>query len=215
MYSNSVSELNILVDPSLLIDEKTSEMIIEYVHQHKLVNERFFVPASFVRLLSDAERNMKDILFFADSARLVDLKELRMALEREEIVPFAVNESFPEEYELFFKSLIEETGSEIISKVLFEEWFFLQRRSWIISRIKKSFTKMNKAGAVSVEIGKRTLDLAVRKTLKKDENYILTNADKLRSIAKWIAVGGSAVVSLIPFGFLVGAATGYFLLIDP
>lgn len=210
---------NVLIDPSLLVDEQTLERITGYMRQQRLDSqkEKFFVPLKFVQILSEAERNLKDILFFANAAKMVDLKKLRTELQTEQISNFAVLESYKEENSYFYTSLLEETKSEIVSEILFEEWVFLQQKSWIISRIKKSFTYFVKAGSVSIEMGKRTFNLGVKKTLKKDPKNILTNADRLRSLAKWIAVGGSSASALYDpiAGAIGGVAAGFFLLIDP
>jgi hypothetical protein len=220
MHSETWENVNVLVEPSLLVDERTLWKVANYLHQYRLdvKKEQFFVPSKFVQLLSDAERNLKDILFFQpNAARMVDLKELRDALEKEVVARFTVRPSDREQYGPFRESLLEETKSEIITEVLFEEWVFLQQKSWIISRIKKSFTYLIKAGAVSVEMGKKTLDLAVRKTLKKSSQSIITNADRLRSVAKWIAVAGEVTLPIFDpiAGAIGGTAAGFFLLIDP
>lgn len=209
---------NVLIEPSLLVDERTLNKVTDYLHQYRFGEKyKFFIPSKFVHLLSDAERNVKDILFFANSARMVDLKELKAVLENKAVAKFEIQLRDREKHNMFYENLVAETQNEVIAEILFEEWIFLQEKSWIISRLKKPFIYFVKAGSASLELGKRTLDLAVRKTLKKPGERIITNADRLRALAKWIAVGGSPALTILNpiVGAISDAATGYFLLIDP
>jgi hypothetical protein len=209
---------NVLIEPSLLVDERTLNKVTDYLHQYRFGERyKFFIPSKFVYLLSDAERNVKNILFFANSARMVDLKELKALLEKEVIAKFEIQPRDREKHSIFYENLLAETQNEVITEILFEEWIFLQEKSWIISRLKKPFVCFVKAGSASLELGKRALDRAVRKTLKKPAESIITNAERLRALAKWIAVGGSPVLTIFNpiVGAIGGVATGYFLLIDP
>ena len=214
-----MENLNVLIDPSLLVDERTLNKVVDYLNQYTLdvKKEQFFVSSVFVELLTNAERNMKDILFFSNAARMVDLKELKSILEKERIIKFSVSPADREEYSALYESLLDETKSENIAEILFEEWVFLQKQSWVISRIKKTFIYLVKAGAVSIEVGKKGLDYAVRKTLKKSDQNIIKNADRMRALAKWIAVGGAATSNLLdPISNVIGELiAGIFILIDP
>lgn len=216
---NIRKDLNVLIDPSVLLDERTLTTFVKYLHQQTLNSEKeqFFVSSTFLELLNDAERNMKDILFFSNNARIVDLKELKLILEKERLTKFSIASPYQEEYRTFYENLLEETNSEKIAAILFEEWLFLQKKSWVISRIKKPFTYLIQSGAVAIEVGKKGLDYATRKTLKKKNDYIITNADRLRALAKWIAVGGGATSNLLESiqNVLGELIAGIFLLIDP
>lgn len=91
---------------------------------------------------------------------------------------------------------------------------FARKVSNNIKNKKKSFGGFIKAGAISIEVGKSAFDNIVRKTIKKDDD--LKNIDRLRAIAKWVAVAGP---SLLPvenvLKELFGISMGIFLLIDP
>ena len=211
---------NVLIEPSLLVDERTLYRVIENLHQYRFEKKEyeFFVPSKFIYLLSDAERNIKNILFFANPPRIIDIKELREILAKEKVIQkFEIQPHYRQKYSIFYERLLEETKNDVITEILFEEWVFLQEKSWVISRIKKPFSHFVKAGAVSVEFGRRTLDLAIKRTLKKDDRDIITNADRLRAFAKWIAVGGPAFLTLINpvIGAIGDVIAGYFLLVDP
>ena len=211
---------NVLIEPSLLVDERTLHTVVENIHQYRFEKKEheFFVPSKFIYLLSDAERYIKNILFFAYPPRMIDMKELRGILAKEKVIQkFEIQSHHRQKYAIFYERLLEETKNDVITEILFEEWVFLQEKSWVISRIKKPFSHFVRAGAVSVEFGRRTLDLATKRTLKKDDRDIITNVDRLRAFAKWIAVGGSAFSALINpvIGAIGHTIAGYFLLVDP
>lgn len=111
------------------------------------------------------------------------------------IKEFEISSSeLPKRHENFYYNLSVDIRKGIVADILLDEWFFLQEKSWLISKIKKPFTYFVKAGSVCVEFGERTLDSAIRRTLRQDPNHILTKADRLRAFSKWIAVGGTHMV---------------------
>jgi hypothetical protein len=110
-------------------------------------------------------------------------------------------------------------AKEVMEETVFQEWIFLQERSWIVSRSRILFDRMKGAGGVCLELGNRALDKAARKVLSKDEEEALTRADKLRTLGKFVAVGGSAVVAgatLPPaLAITLSLSEGVFALLDP
>jgi len=104
-------------------------------------------------------------------------------------------------------------------EMVFQEWIFLQERSWIVSRSRELFTRMEHAGAVCLDLGTSALNKAARKIRKKDEEEALTLADKLLALGKFVAVGGGAVaagVSLPPsLAIMFALSQGVFTLLDP
>lgn len=209
---------NVLIEPSLLIDEQSLHQVIKEIPTLDTKRYQFFVPSKFSDIIQEVEPNIQNILFFRNGAKLVDLGYLKDILEKENLIrKFEITQDQKEKFGSFYESLLSNTENDILAEILFEEWIFLQERSWIISRIKKPFNYFIKSGTIGIELGRKTLDLAVKRTLKKDDTNIVTNADKLRAFAKWIAVGGQSVLPLVnPIAAVLGsAATGYFLLVDP
>lgn len=216
-----MNNLNVLIDPSLLLDEVSLRNFVEYLRQRPVNSEEetFFVSSTFFELLNDVENNMKEILFFSNISRMANLKKLKTILENEKINKFELSPDFSQESEsIFYENLLQLTKNKKISQILFEEWIFLQNKSWVVSKLKKSFNYFIRSGAVSIEFGAKSLDYAVRITLKKKNQKLITNADRLRALGKWIAIGGSAATSHLvdPILSVVGALiTGIFFLIDP
>ena len=64
---------------------------------------------------------------------------------------------------------------------------------------------------------RRGSDRLVQKTLKKPANYMVSPNDRVRTVAKWVAVGGSASTSFFAplVGAAIGAVNGLFILYDP
>ncbi|WP_456468016.1 hypothetical protein [Archaeoglobus sp.] len=207
-----------MIDPSLLVSESKFEEILEWVKQPSLdmAAEKYYVPASFVEVLYEVEPNFEVISYFKDGAKVIDLRYLRERLEKEKkLEQFKLMRDHLEKYSTFFEFLLINTKNDKIARILLEEWVFLQEKSLAISRIKKPFKEFVKAGAVCIEFGKRTLDYAVSRTVKK-ESDLLTTVDRLRAVAKWIAVGGPQILPLVdPLTKLVGLSTSFFLLFDP
>jgi len=209
---------NVLIEPSLLIAEKTCSKIISAVNSLRDDYE-FYIPSKFLNLIYHEEYFVEEILFFRNGSRIIDIRHLKEILLKNEKLfrPYKVSLKEKEKHGFFYDHLRKEVMRDIISDVLFEEWVFLQEQSWIISRIKKPFIYFVKAGGAAIEIGNRTLKLAVRKSLKKGKDDLITNADKLRVAAKWIAASGSPFLSFInpAIGVIGSAVAGFFLLIDP
>jgi len=218
---------NILIDPSLLVSEIKLNKLLKLVSGDMAV-ERYYVPASFLKVLYEFELkpNFEVISYFKDREKFIDLHylpELRYRLERFEgegkLKKFELKNGQMEEekYINFFESLKNNTKNDKIARILLEEWVFLQEKSLVISRIKKPFKEFVKAGAICIcfEFARRTFDYAASRTVKKDRD-LLTSVDRLRAVAKWVAVGSSGI--LLPDGFpknLINVGVGFFLLFDP
>lgn len=209
---------NVLIDPSLVVAEKTCERIISSATSLR-EDYKFYIPSSFVNLIYGKESFIEEILFFRNRSKIIDIRYLEEILLKNKnlIHSYEVSRNEREKYSVFYDHLLSETRRDIISNILFEEWVFLHEESWVISRIKKPFIYFVKAGGVAIEIGERTLNLAVKKTLKKGDDNLINNADRLRAAAKWVAV--SVPPFLSPTNPIIGAissaVTGVFLLMDP
>jgi len=218
---------NIMIDPSLVVAGRTIKKTFTLIREFHDRGFRFYFPKSFQSLLYVSESYEESPLFgfFLQGAKSSDFGKLsRLMKDYSEIIgQFEVSPEKKEEYRGFYESLSGERrfrGKHLdkhILDVLFEEWIFLNGRSWIVSRIKRPFNQFTHAGAVCLEFGRRTLEEMVRKTLKKKEGDIISKADALRAFGKWIAVGGSSILRFFdPVVSILGVpAAGFFLLFDP
>lgn len=219
---------NVMIDPTLLIANRTMMNTIIYAHKLSNLGDNVYLPKSFFFALKS--RTLREdeplVRFFLHNAAPSNFLFLRDFLEdKSEIISqFIPNEDHIRKHSHFKEMLskhlewYKDEHIEILIDILFEEWIFLQEHSWIISRAKRTFTKLKDAGAVYIEFGKDSFDNAVRRTLQNnDVNKMLEKADRYRAVAKWIAVGGpSAAVYLGPLPSAITAlAAGYFLLFDP
>jgi len=117
----------------------------------------------------------------------------------------------------FYDHLQEWTKDELAAQILFEEWHFLTGQSWIFSKTRQAFDGMVEAGGTAIHMSSKLFDCVVRKTLRKGPDEPLTPGNRARAAAKWVAVGGPAILSVVEpiSGAVSQAASGYFLLVDP
>ena len=106
---------------------------------------------------------------------------------------------------------------EIVAQVLYEEWEFLTTNSWLFSKARKIFDEVVTLGGIAIHVSQEQFDNFVRLSLKKNNDLPLTPNDRVRAAAKWVAIGGPAILGLInPIaGALSSTASGVFLLCDP
>jgi hypothetical protein len=143
-------------------------------------------------------------------------QEIRPAVQTYRI-PEALNIRHDGGPRLVLDTLVEFTRNPLLAQILHEEWYFLVSESWLFSKTRRAFDAMVEAGGTAIQMSQRSFDRVVRRTLKKKPNEPLTPTNRARAAAKWIAVGGPALLSVIePISAAIASATGgYFLLIDP
>ncbi|MEM2919028.1 MAG: hypothetical protein QXY62_05985 [Candidatus Altiarchaeota archaeon] len=222
---------NIKLAPSLIVARRTSEKTFDFISQsNNTLN--FYIPETFLNLILNDILHIRHPVFrfFVEKAYPEDLRFIKALIEKnnEKINSFKIQKEYQHKYETFIRSLkmilaeqfrfsYEEESIYKILNILLEEWIFLNEKSILISRLRKTFRIFNDAGAVCIQFGKKTVDMAIRRTLKKKENELIDKIDKLRAIAKWIAVGGLSLEPLFEtIHQVVGSGIlGFFLLFAP
>lgn len=197
--------LNVMLDPSLLLDAEAYGRARERWGVLMESEAHVFVPTAFVAFLGDylAENLENETVerFFSfyvgDRREWTSPEDLARDFEFEGgfgglATPFTPHEDEARLHEEFHENLREElemTGEALpfLADAIFEEWVFLQERSWGISHTTAAFGWMARAGGVVVQAGKRGLDRLARKTLDKDARYELETADRLLALGKWVA----------------------------
>ena len=113
--------------------------------------------------------------------------------------------------------MYEAVSDELSAAILHEEFAFLITESWLFSKTRDAFDKMVEAGGKAVQFSKNEFDRSVRKVLKKGPNEPLSKGHLARATAKWIAVGGPAVIGVLEpiSGAAAGTLAGMFFLHDP
>lgn len=203
----------IMLDPSLLLSRRTAQESMQILSEAR---GRIVVPRTMLRLAEspyDAERLWR---FYG-----IQRREERMDLPASlfgRIAEFAAPESVSPEDEAG-TALRWPSWRSPVADVLHEEWAFLNHHSWIVSRIKRPFAYFIKAGAVSVEAGRRAFDQQAARVLRKELGPTgLSTLQRLRAVGKWAAAGGPSALVLLHnagLGVLLGAAARMFLLYDP
>jgi len=180
------------------------EQVYRFIRETEAVASTFQVKA---------EHREKHAEFY-DSLRgtaqpLLDTFDEGMETFDKDVEPFGKGrKSFNEDWETFEEDII---------NILFEEWVFLQEHSWIVSRIKKPFTRFMAAGGVCLQFGRRATDLILRRSLHRQGDELLTKVDILCAFGKWIAVGGPSILGIMadPLFSLLSVPGGFFMLFDP
>ncbi len=207
---------NIMLDPSILMDNEKLEKALSFAINNR--DLKFFIPSRFTKLFDYPNVPHDDVEKFY-GVHNVDWQRIKMMLREYDgaVTRFSITREHQQKHALFLEELYSSIKNETLTDILFEEWVFLQEYSWIVAKTQKTFNKFKDAGAWVLEGGKKAFDFAAKRMLRKTIDDILTRADKLRAIGKWIGVGiSSATVFIAPmaaFGIL--AAYGYMMSIDP
>lgn len=199
-----------MLDPALVLTEPVLESTFGAIESLRLDGDlSFFFPAS-LRFGSTDDWLYR---FFDATEDVVDAEVAAARLEEFGVAPFRVDDGPAGEFADYLNLLGELNQSELAATLLFEEWFFLTHRSWVVSRLKSPFAALADAGELGVEV----LNKLTRKTLKKGDSEILRTTDRLRALGKWIAVGGPPAATLLNpiLGAVSAGVAGGFLLLDP
>ncbi|MFX0196398.1 MAG: hypothetical protein ACFFCW_09775 [Candidatus Hodarchaeota archaeon] len=229
--------LNVMIDPSLLVADRTMKRLFSEVKKLKSVADyEFFIPRSFETFVEQAEVPEKEALirFFLHNAKPSHLGELKELLKEHLNL---VRTFDPDESQKHRHSEVKEWLGDCLKwyfpfrddpliSVLFEEWIFLQEQSWIVSRSKRAFDKFRevtknymrnskKKGGDYFELGMKQFDEQVRKTLHEDPHVFINHAKRLKAICKWVAIGGTLGIWVDPTLGSVGATAGVgYMLLD-
>lgn len=213
-----------MIDASMVLHRDSLNQLIGLSKAGAL--GQIVISDAFVRMIEDSyedDRNFRNALFsilsrhFEVEEYLIDKEGIREFLfsERysENIVRYRKTNSYKHQV---YQNLINQTGNEWITQILFEEWEFLTTNSWLIAKLRTAFDKIVEAGGTAIYISKQAFEIAVRKSIKKPEGELSPN-DKLKATAKWVAVGGSVLSDFVApvSGAILNAASGMFLLCDP
>lgn len=224
----------VLIDPSLLLAKNSVSNTFKLVEKFSTPDTgfNFFYPKSLQRLIQreGLSSESSSIKFFLPNAHPSDLRQLSTAMKEYSVIisSFEIASEIREKYGRIYDSMHEVLGEELhfgkepfdedIVNILFEEWVFLNEYSWVVSRIKKPFNRFVTAGSICLQFGCRATELLTRKTLRKKDDDMITNVDRLRAFGKWIAVGGPSVIGMFANPIVSAASpaiAGFFLLFDP
>jgi hypothetical protein len=179
---------------------------------------RIVTPAPFMAVLETDDHALSlPALGSPAGARFYGAEHVRELIRAAEVTPFQIPAQAADDHHVMRARLHEVIKNPVIADIRFDEWFYLTHNSTLVSRIKRPFSQLAKGGTVIVELVTPLGAKVVRRTLKMDDLEEVTRARALRSLGKWIAVGGSSALPFVaPWAAAVGAlASGSFLLVDP
>jgi len=208
----------LMIDPSMFLWPDTFPVLIEALNRKEL--GRVAIPHAFASALRDGVLEENFVRFFGPRRGAVTAPEILSRFTVPELIEEYSPKSFRLEGSVFDQRLSEVSGSDLVRRTLVEEWEFLTSESWIISKVRAAFDGFLKSGAVALEVGGNAFDWLAAKSLKIPPERVpdgLNVKQRLRAVAKWIAVGGASATAVVapPVAVGVGAASGFFLLLDP
>ncbi len=219
----------VMLDPSLILAKHTIQKTFQTMRLFKKEDSRlkFYYPQSLLSMVNDKSFLSEQLgEYFLFNAYPAERKEILIQLQENSNIlsGFEVRSQDIGKYSDITKNLrsnlsyLEEPFGEYILNILIEEWIFLQEQSWIVSRIKKPFSRFLDAGSVCRQFSSRAVDRIVNRSLKRENNELVSEVDRFRAFGKWIAVGGPTVIGAFidpKFCMISPLAAGYFMLFDP
>jgi hypothetical protein len=191
-----------MLDPSIL----ATEAGIRWVLSAPPLDVPIGLPRAFISVVREGPIDRGPLDYFG-------LSRMPWSLIREASMHLSEGR-FDDRYRAFDEGMTAKLGpvvhDPLVAEIVGEEYAFLLMHSTVLSRVKKPFHHMYRAGASFVQ-------LVTRKTLHLPTHHALTTTDFRRAGIKWIAVGGSAAASLVNpvVAATIGIGTGAFLLLDP
>jgi hypothetical protein len=234
-----------MLDVSMIAHRVPLRRMLKLAQEESDALAGLVVSASLIRLLRSGEREPDYIgylisRYFGVQRYLIDIESMRALISaegfRRHVIPYAVDGP----------ALVGPSGSlpsrvkdEWARQVIVEEWDFLMNHSWLFSKTRAIVDYMIDGGSNALYVTKERLEHAIEavkgethdigealrhgsdrlvgRTLKKPHNHRISPNDRVRALAKWVAVGGAGTAGLLvpAAGAVVGTAAAAFLLYDP
>jgi hypothetical protein len=221
--------MSAMIEVSMLL-HRESLWELRRLLRHDRIEQGIAVSASFVELARSHPAMLAELarLFdvpVGDAIRDSDVEMLRPLLER--LDPHSYRKVGPAgepRQEGVVEGLQTSNLDRRVVAILIDEWDYLIGLSWLFSKTRSAFDKFVRAGANAIETGQQWFERHARSRLKIPPDKSITPAHEVRLAAKWIAVGGQslstilAVTAPVDFGITgatISAGANLFLYFDP
>jgi len=231
---------DLIIDPSLIVTSyynKTANNIEEnYREIHFHVPRSFFPALESFTSISAKEELPPQLRFFNSYAEVPSLNEVNRRFQQLDVGRFSAERYF-EDYQLVYDSLSESlpytrerenmesrysNNGDPLTDVVFEEYVFLQERSGLVSRLKKTINNFIDAGISVIETSEKALDSFCDNRLKNSDQRRKAIA---KATGKWVVISlaglTSSTVGGIPGAVLTAGVTerainvSFLLVFDP
>jgi hypothetical protein len=208
---------SLMLDPSVLFRPRADVLTSLQQARDALGVSRIVTPAHFMVMLEANNQGPQLRALGGPAGIAYDAGEVLETIRDADVVAFHAPPSASDDYQPMRANLELISRDPVVASIRFEEWFYLTHNSMLVSRLKRPFSQMARAGAVVVELLTPLGNRVVRRTLKMDKLEEVTRAHALRALGKWVAVGGNSALAFVsPWAAAAGAlATNSFLLVDP
>lgn len=231
---------DVIIDPSLIATPKYTEIAETIEQNYRTIH--FHVPRSFYDLLEQYNRVSEDeklppqIRFFNSYVDMPSLTEVSTRFQQLDVGRFSAERYF-EEYNIVYNALNESlpyardrqqmegrysVDGDPLTDIIFEEYVFLQERSGLVSRLKKTINNFIKAGISIIETSEKAFDSFCEKRMKDSDQRRKSIA---KSAGKWVVVSmvgiSGNMIGGIPGAVLTAGATekvinaSFLLVFDP
>lgn len=231
---------DLIIDPSLIVTPKYTEIAETVEQNYRTIH--FHVPRSFYDVLEEYDRFSEDeklppqIRFFNSYVDMPSLAEVNARFQQLDVGRFSAERYF-EEYNIVYDALNESlpyardrqqmegrysVDGDPLTDILFEEYVFLQERSGLVSRLKKTINNFIDAGISIIETSEEVFDSFCEKRLKDSDQRRKAIA---KSAGKWVVVSMAGItgnaIGGIPGAVLTAGATekvinaSFLLVFDP
>lgn len=231
---------DLIIDPSLIVAPTYSDLAETVEENYRTTH--FHVPASFYavlneyRDLTDGEEMPPEIKFFNAYVELPPLQEVESLFQQLDVGRFSAERYF-EEYNVVYDALQDalpyvgerqqlegrySPDGDPLTDVIFEEYVFLQERSGMVSRLKKTIKTFIDAGITVIETSEDAFDSFCENRLKDDDQRKKAVA---KAAGKWVvisltgiaggAIGGFPGAVLSAGGTKTAIDAAFLLVFDP
>lgn len=208
----------LMFDPSSLLHQAALAQVVELARETG-AGHPLFVAASFIRALNEPDLLPSVLRYFGRRVEQTSPQDILAMTRAAGLQVYTAAPAPSRQQDPIAERLIRQRDRGV-RDILLEEWSFLTGQSWVAARTKKAFDAFRRAGAIVMDFSGQKLDGVVARTLRHDRlpaPPALTQRDRLRAAAKWVAAGGAPVLPLVDpiLGAAAGAGIGVFFLFDP
>jgi hypothetical protein len=206
-----------MLDPSVFFRRRDLVLVAVEQAVAAMNIDALFTPAAAITALESEEARTTVRAFGGAAAERFEPAVVLETIRAAGVMPYPRPDSASQEFSEILQRLRANESIEALAEIQFDEWFYLTHNSTVVSRLKRPFRQIARAGALVIELATPLRDRAVRKTLKLDGLEPVTRARTLRALGKWTAVGGDAAVAFVAPWIAAPAAlvVNAFLLLDP
>ena len=182
----------LVLDPSVFLSATGLDLVALQLEEEQ---SRVFASGTFLRLVEEGWEATQPLLdhFLAEGDEPINADGcdlIRRLVEQGRILPYSADSDFARR-NVVAQRLARLDRSAEVREILIDEWVFLQSRSWIGARARKTFAWFKDAGAKIIEYSEEAWDRV--RDVSGDEIPKLLRSERMHHVAKWVAAAALGV----------------------